>query len=122
MQGNIIFTDFRIGQLKCNSLDSYIFGIQALNNKILICGAQNTEIRDLEGAFIQDINIGGVQTATSDGEYIFIGKEEEELQLWNFSHRKCLYNWDELANVTCVYYDGIEFLAGSIEGKVYQIL
>ena len=121
MLGNLIVTDFRIGCLQSQQVGTYIFALQYLNNEdIIVCGTETTEIiRNSER--VKWVNIGGVQTVASDGDFAYLGKEEQELQLWQLENQHCLYKWDEICSITCVLCEGEELIAGNIEGKIYQI-
>ena len=43
MQGNVITTDFRIGQLSCLDLKSYIFALESCELGLIVCGTYAIE-------------------------------------------------------------------------------
>lgn len=120
MQGNVLTTDFRVGLLSSIDFKSYIFGLESLQDGLVVCGTYDVEL--IRGGQISNyLNLQGVQALATDGKFLVVGKEEEELQMWKFDNGTCLYKWDEINNITCVFSDGYEILAGTIEGIIFQI-
>lgn len=121
MQGRLTQIDFRKGVVQWEDISECIFALQDLGQEgILACGSEKTEVIK-ENDREKYLDFGGVQTAVSDSIVIYIGKEGQELQLWQFQGNLCLFKWDEICNVTCVTSENGEVLAGNIEGKLFQI-
>jgi len=120
MNGYLKTFDLRIGlkdEYKCSD---YIFGVYSTPSGELVCGTYATQLYK-NSFLVGSINLPGVQSVTTDGKFAFLGKEEENLQLWDLVSSTYLYNWDEVSNVCSVLCDGHEVYAGTIEGNIYKI-
>lgn len=118
--GYITTYDFRMGKVHEINTGSCIFAIENTIDGVLICGTYSTDLYKNKN-IVNYLPIGGIQSIATDGNFALVGKEEESLQLWHIGTGNCLFNWEEVANVTSVYCDGQDILAGSIEGIVYKI-